>query len=252
LVGLTFLIVGTFVYWKRTDDQRALIFFFSCTMFGFARLLSMGPRHSEPTAEGALIMVAGTAVTFLFFPALLHFCLIFPRRRPILDRHPAVLRWIYGLPAGTAILLGGLGTFALLVHRRGDMRFQSLLTGIADTVSQQRGAATVALVAVLLPLAVFLVQRWRVALRSAGWRKSILDRPGLTIVTIAVLPAAVGSALHAGGFLFGSPAGFSRGVTTGMVVSLVAAFAAILRKQQSTVYQLNRFIFMKLVLLIQL
>lgn len=225
-VGLTFLTVGTFVYLKRTDDQRALIFFFSCTMFGFARLLSMEPRRGAPTPEGALITMAGIAVTFLFFPALLHFCLIFPRRRPILDRHPAVLRWIYGLPAGTALLVGGLASVAILANRRGEMRFGSLLTGIADRVSEHLVAVMTALLAVLLPLAVFLVLRWRAALKSAGWRKSILDRPGLTIVTVAVLPAALGSALHTGGFLFGPPAGFHHAVTIAMVGSLVAAFAA--------------------------
>ncbi len=225
-VGLTFLTVGTFVYLKRTDDQRALIFFFSCTMFGFARLLSMGPRRGEPTPEGALVTMAGIAVTFLFFPALLHFCLIFPRRRPILDRHPAVLRWIYGLPAGTALLIGGLASFAMLTNRRGEMRFGSLVTGIADWVSEHRVPVALGLLALSLPVAVFLVVRWRTALRKAGWWASILDRPGLTITSIAVLPAAVGSTLHAGGFLFGAPAAFHHAVTVAMLLSLVAEFAA--------------------------
>ena len=49
-VGMAFLTVGTLVYWKRPADHRALIFFFSCSMFGFGRLMSMGPRHAEPTA----------------------------------------------------------------------------------------------------------------------------------------------------------------------------------------------------------
>ena len=225
-VGMAFLTVGTLVYWKRPADHRALIFFFSCSMFGFGRLMSMGPRHAETTAAGALVSLAFLAVTFLFFPALLHFCLIFPKRRPILDRHPAVLRWIYGLPAVTVLLLGGLTSIAMMARRRTEIRFDSLLASIADKVSEYRMEAMGALLAVLLPLAVFLVVRWRAAIRADGWRKAILGRPGATIVTLAVLPAAVGSALQVGGFLFGASPAFHSAVTVGMVISLVAEFAA--------------------------
>lgn len=225
-VGIAFLTVGTFVYWKRMSDQRALIFFFACSMSGFARLLSMGPRGGGVPPAGLVFGIAAFAVTFLFFPALLHFCLIFPKRRPILDRHPAVLRWIYGLPAGTVILGGGLGSAAMLVHRRGEMKLQSMLSSLARAVSEHRVLVMELLLSVLLPLSIFLILRWRAALRSGGLRKAILDRPGLTIVTIAVLPGAVGSALHVAGFLLGAPESFSSAVTVGMIIALAAGFAA--------------------------
>jgi serine phosphatase RsbU (regulator of sigma subunit) len=225
-VGITFLVVGTFVYWKRMPDRRALIFFFSCSMFGFARLLSMGPRRGDPTPEGALFAVAALAVTLLFFPALLHFCLIFPRRRPILDRHPAILRWIYGLPAGMAILGAGLGSVAMLARRRREMRLDSMLSSVVQTISEHRVVAMEALLAVLLPLSVLLFVRWRAALRGGGFRKAILDRPGLTIVTMAVLPTAIGSALQVAGIVAGASEQFSSAVTVGMLIALVAGIAA--------------------------
>src|SRR5690606_7961510 len=119
---------------------------FSCMMFGFARLMSMGPSYPEPTAQGLVIAVVFLAVTFLFFPALLHFCLIFPRRRPILDRHPEVLRWIYVLPAATVLLLGSFTALAMMMagsqqrrrRPRTDLELHSVLASAADRVSEYR------------------------------------------------------------------------------------------------------------------
>ncbi|HOK44687.1 MAG TPA: SpoIIE family protein phosphatase [Bryobacteraceae bacterium] len=234
LVGLAFLTVGMLVYWKRPHDHRALIFFFSCSMFGLGRLMAMGPRYPEPTPQGAVMAVAFLAVSFLFFPALLHFSLIFPRRRPILDRHPAVLRWIYGLPAISVLVVGGLSTLALMTARRRGRRpgprdefsLETLFAPMAERASEYRLEIMGALFAVMLPLAVFLILRWRRAIRERGWKTAILGHPGLAMATMAVLPAAAGSSLEIGGMVFGASPAFHRSVIEWMATSLAVEFAA--------------------------
>lgn len=232
VVGLVFLAVGSFVYWKRPADPRALIFFVTCSIFGLARLLSIGPLYAYVFSlrENIVLMVAMIGLFFFFFPALLHFCLIFPRRRPMLERHPNVLRWIYGLPAGTASLLAGFLVLAIVFlgadHLGLSQAFHAISGSTADWLVAHPVPVLTALCAGLLPLALLLIRRWWRAIRRDGWTGSILQRPGMTILTAVLLPILLGAGVQAAGIALRSPTGFRSAVSTTILVMLVLEIGA--------------------------
>ncbi len=93
-VGL--FLVGAVVFWKRPEDRSAAQFFLFCIVsFG----AYMGGYHwSRIVTQPALLLVFMACA--LFLPAVsLHFYLLFPRPKPLLERHPqAVTRALYAPP----------------------------------------------------------------------------------------------------------------------------------------------------------
>jgi transcriptional regulator with GAF, ATPase, and Fis domain len=93
-IGL--FLVGALVFWKRPEDRSAAQFFLFCIVsFG----AYMGGYHwSRIVTQPALLLVFVACA--LFLPAVsLHFYLLFPRPKPLLERHPhAVPRALYAPP----------------------------------------------------------------------------------------------------------------------------------------------------------
>jgi transcriptional regulator with GAF, ATPase, and Fis domain len=108
-------LVGAIVYWQRPNDRAAAQFFLLCI---FTVGAFMGGYHWARIAANpvlaALFMVFG-----VFLPAVsLHFYLIFPHPKPVLERWPRLtMGLVYGLPS--AVLACMLGILALMVwHQR--------------------------------------------------------------------------------------------------------------------------------------
>lgn len=224
LVAALFLTVGVFVYLRRPDDSRSLLLFITCLLFGASRLLATGPIAVYAWSVGTTILVtiAWTGLTFLIFPALLHFCLIFPRRRPVLDNHPALLRWVYGLPAATALLLAGLAVSAIVYRHGPRMPLEGLVRAAATPLfgwlEANAAVSAVAVCALLAPLVFFLVRRWRRLVIWNGWAAALLSHPGLALFSIALAPIAVDAVLQMAGILAGSPASYRPSVSSGVMI----------------------------------
>jgi transcriptional regulator with GAF, ATPase, and Fis domain len=93
-IGL--FLVGAVVFWKRPEDRPAAQFFLFCIVsFG----AYMGGYHWSRIVTQPVLLLVFT-VCALFLPAVsLHFFLLFPRAKPLLERHPhAVLRVLYAPP----------------------------------------------------------------------------------------------------------------------------------------------------------
>jgi transcriptional regulator with GAF, ATPase, and Fis domain len=88
--------VGALVFWKRPEDRSAAQFFLFCIVsFG----AYMGGYHwSRIVTQPVLLLVFVACASFL--PAVsLHFFLLFPRPKALLERHPqAVTRALYAPP----------------------------------------------------------------------------------------------------------------------------------------------------------
>ena len=122
-VGLTFLLIGAFVFWRRPTDPRATVFFAmtlvaAVTLANTALLPVEGDSYrgivggdQSLRSLWRLILIGGSSL--FFAPLLLHLALIFPAERPAM-RRPGILRWIYGYPL--SMCLCGGAAMALIAY----------------------------------------------------------------------------------------------------------------------------------------
>jgi transcriptional regulator with GAF, ATPase, and Fis domain len=101
-VKIGLFLVGAIVFWKRPEDRSARQFFLLCIVT-FGAYLG-GYQWSRIVTEPMLILVF--MVCSVLLPAVsLHFYLVFPRPKPLLERRPrTVLLAIYGLPVAFLFL----------------------------------------------------------------------------------------------------------------------------------------------------
>src|SRR5262249_34540327 len=101
MIGL--FVVGGLVFWERPGDGSAAQFFWLCIVsFG----AYMGGYHWARIVTQPVLLV-GFIVCSVMLPAVtLHFYLLFPRPKAILQRYPRrVLLAIYGVPVFFLLLL---------------------------------------------------------------------------------------------------------------------------------------------------
>ncbi len=106
LVGLTYLVIGIFVFSKKPKDSRAFIF---CLMSVIAAASFFLLAPQQMTTLGfevarfliilnSVIWTLQQGMAYLLLPSLfLHFALVFPQERPVVKKHPNIIKWIYGL-----------------------------------------------------------------------------------------------------------------------------------------------------------
>jgi transcriptional regulator with GAF, ATPase, and Fis domain len=107
--------VGALVFWKRPQDESAAQFFLLCIVTLGAY---MGGYHWTRIATQPFLLLVFMACG-VFLPAVsLHFYLVFPRPKEVLQRYPwEILGAIYGVPAGfLAILIVGYVNLRGLIH----------------------------------------------------------------------------------------------------------------------------------------
>jgi transcriptional regulator with GAF, ATPase, and Fis domain len=103
LLKLLLFLVGALVFWKRPNDRAATQFFALCIVTLGAY---MGGYHwSHIVTQPVLIL--GFIVCSVLLPVVsLHFNLLFPRPKAILERRPrATILAVYGLPLAFLVLL---------------------------------------------------------------------------------------------------------------------------------------------------
>lgn len=186
--------VGIFVYWKHPKDRRALTFFWMC--LPFALMFSMG--NIAVVKQGDLVDLTNLgwdgiitmALFFFLFPPLLHFTLIFPKPRPLLERYPGILGWVYTLPVLIAVLVVVFTLLGSLGQISSNLGFS--ITQALFEPAQGRQLVSGASAIVLLALAVFLIWRYVRSSRRKGWKSVLLSRPGLSIPTLFLIPLMLG------------------------------------------------------------
>jgi serine phosphatase RsbU (regulator of sigma subunit) len=121
-VAFVFIGVALVVFLRRPDDRRALVFFAFALVSAMALLgaaatvyESAGGRGIAPTyGIGNVRPLLFFLFTIAYAPLILHFALIFPRERPIVTRHPFVLRWIYAEALLVALLVLACGLMTVV------------------------------------------------------------------------------------------------------------------------------------------
>jgi transcriptional regulator with GAF, ATPase, and Fis domain len=95
--------VGAIVFWKRPEDRSAMLFFLFCLVsFG----AYMGGYHWQRIVTQPLLILVFMICSVLLPVVSLHFYLVFPRPKAILDRAPSRVLWaLYGPPVLFLLLL---------------------------------------------------------------------------------------------------------------------------------------------------
>ena len=182
-VGLIFLAIGAFVFWRRPVDPRATVFYamtlVAAVTFVNTSLLQVqgsnlrGMVSASQSLNDVTQMMILAFTSFFFAPMLLHLALIFPKERPVVQRRRRIFFWIYGYPAGFALYAVLLLAILRALDSKTTEKFAFKATG----------ALIVALaIAGLIGLIVSIVRR--------GFREGILEAP-LSAITL-VLSAYAG------------------------------------------------------------
>lgn len=180
-VALTFLAIGAFVYWRLPTDSRAVVFYamtlVAAATFANTALVQVDGANMRGIATNQtsadIWRFAGVGAAGLFFaPLLLHLALIFPKKRPVIERRRETFRWIYGYP--TTFIVYGLLFIAILTAI--ENRMFAMVKGLVAMMA-------VALVIALVWLIVSMVRR--------GMREGLLSSPVPVIVLVISLYAGI-------------------------------------------------------------
>jgi len=173
-VALAFCVLGTLVYWRKPEDTRALIFyllsFVANMIFVFSPLVyvdefpARGARSlAQMTGHQIILYVAGTIIGYAAQVLVVHLALIFPRKRPVLESGPHVLRWLYLAPL---LQFVGFPTFFIL-----------------SLPGRRLHAALAILWSLVLLILGYLTKRGYVE----GWKRALVTRPVIVLGGVTLL-----------------------------------------------------------------
>jgi serine phosphatase RsbU (regulator of sigma subunit) len=184
VVALVFMAVGMIVFVRRPDDERARVFYAFALVSATAVLGAAATVYEAAGGRGVAPSLGFSSFNSIFFlvvavayaPLVLHLALIFPRRRPILERRPQLIRWIYAAALLSMLVLTALSAFMLLA-------FTNPGTNPAYTLGYALGRGS--RYAVLAILLVFLQVVW--AGRKQGLAGAFAARPIRAVFVIFAL-----------------------------------------------------------------
>jgi serine phosphatase RsbU (regulator of sigma subunit) len=173
-VALAFCFLGTLVYRRKPEDERALIFYLlsiTATILFVVRPLayvdvlpSRGARSlAQMTGHQIIVYLVLTILAYLVQVLVVHLALVFPQRRRILEKNPQVLRWLYLTPL---VAFVGFPSFAMLL----------LPTHVLHTL-------LFFWCLFVLAIAGYLAKRWH----SEGWKRALGSRPVMVLGLAALL-----------------------------------------------------------------
>jgi serine phosphatase RsbU (regulator of sigma subunit) len=192
-VALIYIAVGLVVMVRKPEDNRVAVFYAfalvsSMAILGKAATVfeTAGGRGIEASLGfGSAGLLLFFIFTILYALLILHFTLIFPRERPIVQRNPHLVRWIYSGALLSGLLCLALGVFMV-------MFFQDIVAAerAAHTIGRYVGMATRwgSMAGLLLALSVIWVGRREGVIGAFAHRPV---RASLSIFGIALGATAV-------------------------------------------------------------
>jgi serine phosphatase RsbU (regulator of sigma subunit) len=221
-IGVVSIAIGWFVLRRRPDDVRALVLFAFTCLYALTRFVGTEPVHTfgaDPRANLVPIVVA-IGCSLLLFPVLLHFCLVFPRPRPLLAVSPGLVRGIYLYPSLLAIVIAGFVTLLILGRAAIYLRFLGGQIGLNEKL-----LLTGVLALGIILLLIFAPRAYR-NLRDRGWRLGLLLNPGAAALVILGFGLGTSAALRLAGFT--GPAAVALIVTVGLLlVACILSLAVV-------------------------
>jgi len=219
VVALAFVGIALLIIARAPGDSRATVFYALALLSAVAILGNAATIYEQNSSRGIvtspvpdLTSIYIVSIAALMYPPLvLHLALIFPRRRPILDRHPEVLRWIYA----TALLAVLSVLFAIVLMAM--INWQQI-----DASDDRLSRVVKAMWYVMVGLgsAVALQILW--AARREGIKHAIVSRP--VRVSFAVIGWMAGLTQSAGIVLSRGVAGFLGMLTAGLPILALGTF----------------------------
>jgi len=173
-VAVVFCVLGTIVYRRKPEDERALIFYLlsiAVTIVFVVKPLayvdefpSRGARSlAQMTRHQASLYFVLTILVYLVQVLVVHLALVFPQRRRILENNPQLFRWLYLAPLLNFV---GFPTFAILF--------------------QPMAILHAALLGFWLLITVIVAYLWKCC-RSEGWKHALRTRPAMVLSLVALL-----------------------------------------------------------------
>jgi hypothetical protein len=205
LIGVIYLLVGLFVFFKQGGRAPfALHFATLCLVaFVFHFYKSYGAFEDLDLAVDFL----DNAALALFAPVFLHFCAIYPVRYRLSERRPRLVYLLYA-PAAVLVALAAFFDFAPALHNRwpGSSPFGLLFaaySGLPEDFPARLPRAGVGLVITALIAGSFILVRRFVKNESAIVRQQLK-----WVVWGSALAVTPFTLLYAAGYLFGVGEGF--------------------------------------------
>jgi len=127
-----------------------------------------------------------------FLPTILHLVLALPRSRAITERHPYLLRWIYGVPAvGIVAWILVYSVAPVMGSSAGNNMGFHLARMFYDLDAGSRNQIAFGGFALATALLGYAAWSWN----ARGWRAAFVRKPGLTMATLLVSPVGLGVAI---------------------------------------------------------
>lgn len=143
-LGVVYFLAGAWIVWRNRRLVAARLFFFLCSLF----LIYFFAASDENTIyywSDLFVRNAGSFASLMVPPLFLHFFLVFPERRAILDRWSWVLPAIYALPLSFYVLFSWEQIFGTEEATIGAMQQMALgfyfTAGLASLVSIYTGSS---------------------------------------------------------------------------------------------------------------
>lgn len=188
IVAVTFLAIALLIVARAPRDARATVFYALALVTAVAILLSAATVYEQSGGRGIMLSPFPTLMTiyvvaacaFAYPPLILHLCLIFPRRRPILERNPRLLRWIYAVALVGVLMLTFVAAFLSLIDWND---VESSSRRIGPYVRPFFHALSI------FPVLIGLNVLW--AARREGVTRAIAARPFRVVAAFGTLPIAL-------------------------------------------------------------
>jgi serine phosphatase RsbU (regulator of sigma subunit) len=188
LVAVIFLAIALLILARAPSDARATVFYALALVTAVAILLSAATVYEQSGGNGIIISPVPTFTTiyvvmacaFAYPPLILHLCLIFPKRRPLLEKHPKLLHWIYAVALVGVLMLAFLTAFLSLIDwndiENSSRRLAPYLRPIFQALS-------------VFPVLIGLNVLW--AARREGVMRAVSARPYRVTMALGTLPIAL-------------------------------------------------------------